>query len=549
MTKQSLQNLPEKILSTIIDFLPQNDKLNLLYTNYHFYVLVQPLLYKNLLFTKSTELKCEQSFDESLYTIIGVMKTPLATKKLNNKIYDARQQILLEALSVNIVLCKFVQNIRIEGDYHNDGNIDGLDETIYTPLYNFLLSNCPNLKSFSTFRLYENKTIVSTLEDVQLRDFNQFGSLFKSNVKNLYLDATDNLTDLDKYGNNELLQLFNRLETLVFNNETAQTLIINKLNSIFDTTKDKYFHFTNLKLIFYHCFDDPSEQILEFLNKINLNCLKRFEIVLGCDDMTCDCLTNFIKCLVRQDLNLNGLSLVQKTAHREHNYTEKFDYYVTELISSYPAKDRLKFLSIRHTPPDDFNVADGFEGNYLHRKSLYEVVLPKLNNLEILICPTFLQSIAGYEQLISNLLWNGCNCEHCNDYLPIFDKYILNHQYYDEVKSHMTDMISPILFGNVARVLSSRLSETNDMFLDVAVPLNRYWDFHTAPYQITHSKDCSIDKSAFPAIAVCVAHFLKTYVDSISDMIPTLKRCVLSGIFFDSNATDSGAKKWVCSDN
>ncbi|KAG0681351.1 hypothetical protein C6P42_004192 [Pichia californica] len=550
-TVHCLEKLPNSILNRIIDYLPQQDKLNLLYTNYQFYLNVQPLLYKNLLFTKATELKCPHTFDESLYTIVGVLNSPLATDELNNKIYDARQKILLEALTINTELCKYIENIIIEGDYHNDDYIDEIEDVILSDLLNFLMKNCLNLKRISTFNISNFNCIIPQLTNIQLKSLDQFDKILNSKVKELHFDSLNNNSiNMDKFNDTDIISLFNQLDTLTFNSEISQAIILKKLNKIISESNIKHaFTFKNLKLVCYHLFDDPTNQVCSFLKNIDFTKLKKFELVLGCDDMTCNCLNNFIKFLTNQNLNLNSLSLVQKTAHREHNYTEIFDFHITELIKQYPKKENLKTLSIRHAPPNDFNVGDGFEGNYLHRKTLYESIIPLLTGLEKLICPTFLQSISGYEQMISNLLWNGCDCEHCTDYLPIFDQYILRHQYYDEVKSRMTDMISPILFGNVGRVLSSRLEEECDMFLDTIPPLNRYWNFHSSSYQITHMENCHIDKSAFPPIAICVAHFLQEYVDSIGSMIPGLQRCVLSGVFFDRVSSEESSKNWYCSDS
>lgn len=547
----SLEQLSDPIVSRIISFLPQNDKVNLLYTNYHFYVLVQPLLYRNLLFTRSAALSCRHTYDESLYTVIGGLKTPLATASLNNKISKTRQSVLLESLTINSELCKYVENIVFAGSYSNDGKVESFHDVISLDLFEYVMKNCPNLKNTSAFDLSSYNKNFTKQQTVQLDSLKDLGSIINSPIKHLSIRSQDNLIDFNGLDDNLILVFFGQLQTLEFNEDISQSILLDKLNSLSQNVsndKEPLFHLQNLKVVFYHCFENYGEKLFSFLKRIDFKVLKRLEVAVGCDDMTCDCLQNFFHFLTKQDLKLQNLSFVQKTAHREHNYSEKFDFHITQFIKQYASRESLKFLSIRHAPPSDFNVGDGFEGNYLHRKALYEDVLPLLTNLETLICPTFLQSVAGYEQIISNLLWNGCECEHCNDYLPIFDKYILKHQYYDEEKSRMTDMISPILFGNVARVLSSRLPTGCDMFLDSFPPVCRYWDFHSAPYLITHSGECSIDKSASPPIAICVAHFLREYVDSIGLMIPTLRRCVLSGVFFDRIPVEGKDDNWVCSD-
>jgi hypothetical protein len=539
----SLQDLPDGIISKIISYLPQQDKINLLYCNYKFYQLVQPLLYKNLLFAKASVLSCPICFDESSYTVIGVLKTPLASDILNNKIYQTRQEILLNSLTINNSLTKYIENIIIEGLNLNDETIEIFEQTIISELFDFLKSNCSNLKRFSTYHTDIQNIVLPSLTHIQLSTFSNFSDIIELPIKHLELNIIDNAYNLDQFEDEKLINFFLNLETIILNNEISQYILLNKLNKILNG-KSSLIKLKNLKLIFYHYFENPYSLICSFLEKIDFNFLDSLELVLGCHDITCICLHKFNNYLIKKNINLKKLSLIQKTLHRDHNYTEAFDFLTTEILRKYPNHENLKYLSIRHMPPNDFNVDFGFEGNYLHRKELFENILPLLKGLETFISPTLLQSVACYEQMISNLLWNGCQCQHCDDYLPIFDKYIISHQYYDEMKSHMTDMISPILFGNVAKVLSKRLIGECDLFADSFPPLNKYWDFHTAPYEILHFDNCSFDKSAFPPVTTCVVHFLQSYVDTIGGMLPLLKKCVFSGVFFHRQNNS-----WICSES
>lgn len=539
----SLQQFPEDIISNIIKYLPQQDKINFLYTNFHFYQLVQPLLYRNLLFSKSSALKCPNSFDESLYTVIGGMSTPLATDSLNEKIFKSRQLILLDSLNVNIELTKYIENIIINGVILNNKSLESFEDIMVPELLQFLKSNCPNLKKFSTFNTNIQNIIVPSLTHLQLSNFQNFNDIINLQLKvdHLELKFDDNKNNLNSYEDNQIVCFFQNLQTLIFNDEISQNIVLDRLSKI----KNLKLKLKTLKLIFYHNFDSPYSIVCSFLDKIDINFLKNLELVLGCNDITCDCLHKLSNYLINKNIDLVKLSLLQKTLRRDHNYAEAFDFLITEFLKNYPNHRNLKHLLITHMPPNDFNVDFGFEGNYLHRKKLFEDVLPLLTGLETFTSSTFLQSISCYEQLISNLLWNGCTCDHCDDYLPIFDKYVSSHQYYDEMKSHMTDMISPILFGNVATVLSTRLISESQLFNDSLPPLNSYWDFHVAPYEIQHfDNDCSFDKSAFPPATTCIVHFLQDYVDSIGGMLPQLRACNLSGVFF--NKID---EKWICSES
>lgn len=526
----NLQELPDEIILRIISYLPQQDKLNLLYTNYDFYVLAQQKLYENLLFSISTALKCPDSFEESHYTVVGGVETPLATASLNKRIYETRQEILLEAITVNKELCKYIKKIAIIGEYNHNGTTSSFDDMINTQLLSYLCENCQFLVKITSNNLIFPNLTTRSLTSVQLSSLKYLEMIKFQQLKSLEFSLSEEIHDLDAYTDTELINIFKKLETLAFYDEISQSLISKRLQRI------KGFQFSNLqdlKLLYYHNFDDPYTEIINFFKFIDFAKLKSVELTIGCNDITCDCIARFTKYLIERNINVTKLALIQKTIHRDHNYTEAFDMHVTEFLKALPNRLNLKELHISHAPPVDFNVNFGFEGNYLHRKSLFEAVLPLLSSLETFNCPSFMQSIACYEQLISDLLWNGCKCPHCDDYLPIFDKYILNHKYYDEVKSHLTDMISPILIGNAAAVLSKR-GNTQKLTGWWSMPmLNRFWDFHSAPYQITHLSDCQMDKSAFRPLIKCIAHFLQAYVEAIGNMIPTLKRCVLSGVTFN----------------
>lgn len=126
---------------------------------------------------------------------------------------------------------------------------------------------------------------------------------------------------------------------------------------------------------------------------------------------------------------------------------EKWDLVVNKFILNLPnvSKD-LRLLSIRHDPPLNGKGIDTVDGNLLRRKKLYEKVLPKLTSLETIIAPTVLQSITSYEMYACDLLWNGCKCAFCSKYLPLFDKYIMNHQYFSTPDARYLDII-PIVFA------------------------------------------------------------------------------------------------------
>lgn len=537
----TLQELPEEIILQIIGYLPQQAKLNLLYTNYHFYTLVQKKLYENIMFSISPALKDPNSFQESQYTVVGGVDSPLATTSLNQRIYESRQEILLDAIMVNKELCGHIKRVAIVGEYDCNGKISSVSEAMNPQLLSYLIENCQSLKKVSCYNLVFPNIISQTFDCVQLSSLEHIKKLNFKTLKSLEFSLIEGDHNLDVCTDDEFVSLLANLKTLAFHNEISQGLVLKKIQKI-DT-----FHFSrleDLKLLYYHNFDDPYKDISMFLETINFQKLKSLELIIGCNDITCDCITRFTDYLIKKNINVRKLAFIQRTIHRDHNYTEAFDMHITEFLKNLPNVSNLKELYIYHTPPDDFNVDCGFEGNYLHRKSLYEAILPLLNGLEILNCPSFMQSLACYEQLISDLLWNGCKCQHCDDYLPIFDKYILNHKYYDEAKSRLTDMISPVLFGNAAMVLSRRGNTQRLIEWPFYPLLDKFWNFHSAPYQITHMSDCLIDQSAFNPLTKCIVHFLQQYVEAVGTMIPHLKRCVFSGLSFDRHGDT-----WYCTES
>lgn len=264
---------------------------------------------------------------------------------------------------------------------------------------------------------------------------------------------------------------------------------------------------------------------------VDLASLEELEMAIGCEEKNCDCLDTFLDDLAPKLTRLKKLSVQEKTFHRDHYLSEKWDVNINRFLLNLGSD--LKFLSIRHNPPRDGKLENNVEGNYVRRRKLYEKVLPTLKSLEILACPTLLQTCACYEILVSDLLWNGCECDYCKEVLELFDAYLMNHQYYDEEDADFRDVIAPRLFGIAGVELLSRLKIKSDLDVLKFGPGETHWDFHGYE-SINHFNDydCMFDESFFEPLAVCVSHFYKGYLEFFEKSLPNLKTVILSGSFF-----------------
>lgn len=534
MISMRLEELPSEVLQRIGQYLSQQDKVSLMYTNYHFYSTIQPTLYKKILITPAGLSKSLHSFHDAAYTVIGCLNTPLASAALNDRVFTSRQQVFLQSLQINGALCNMIKEVVI---YDPQGH-QNVTDVVQEELLEHLKKNCSNLETFTALNTNPYEIIVPSLKRVDIHKLASIEKLYGMSIKELHISSDSIPFDLDTLDRDKTAALFDNINTLVFNDALAQTLVLKFLWSHKDSIK---FNLKSCKLIHYHSGDESTLECNmlaeQFIGAINHTLLQNLEIDIGCDDLTCLCCETFSQQLAELDLHLRSLSIVQKTVQRDHNYSEKFDFHITQLLRSLPNRTELKTLSIRHEYPLDFNCVGGFEGNYLHRIQMYKNILPLLSNLQTLIAPTFMQSVSCYEQLMSDLLWNNeCMCTKCEDYTNIFDDYVQNHQYFSDYGGKFVDMFTSFLFGNVGRVMADRLVDDCDLFLARYPKLVKFWDFHSGDHDVVHinpGESCGIDATAFDPLGVVVNHFLKGYVQSITGLQGSLKEVMLSGFFFE----------------
>ncbi|QPG73091.1 hypothetical protein FOA43_000396 [Brettanomyces nanus] len=570
----TLEGLPDSILELVIDLLPQQAKFNLCLVNYKFYQVVQPELYENLIFTISSIIPSKSDFRSSLATIIGGSSNPLVSTESQRKLYNVRQEVLLQSLSINEQLAKFIKRVIVytgkeEGVFSSNSiNDKNDDDNAAFPAANLKLLDLIKKRSVNLVQFTvigdtsrgiagltkEQILLLPRLERLDITDLTYLDCLTDS-IKTLVIHKlTTNRFDL-KTSKPDIINQIGRLDSLIINDEDAQVRFLQYL--IGDNPK-LTFKFKALRLLHYHGFSDynviSTRLALQLLNYVDRETLKSLELVMGCDHITCDCLKELVNNItVKKDFDLTRMAIQQFTVHKDHNYSEKFDFYVSDLLSKMKHRSSIRYLCISYDTPNDFNIGNGIkgngiEGNWLKRKRLFAATLPKLTGLKTLVLPHFLENAAGYEQIISDLLWNGCKCSHCKDYLSLFDYYIMHHQYYNSLDGYMTDMISPILFGSAGRVMASRVIEDFNLNALKYPPLDTYWNFHKGN-GISHFKsqdknDCKFNESCFKPLTKCISHFFLEYVESYGSSLPSLNLVVMNGEYFDR--VEGKSSEWIC---
>ncbi|KAG7841526.1 hypothetical protein KL942_001405 [Ogataea angusta] len=516
MTSSSLLG---SVLPLVVPFLAQQDKLNAAYASYELYAAVVPLLYRKLLFTGRPLVDSEGS-----WTNIGSLKNPLISDKKHSEMYTLRQELLLQTLTLNKELARCVEQVVV------------VDQEILQDLAQ-VLSRCPNLRRFEVPQpdRWLGEIYTKPLESFVVTELDQLCHL-PDTVRRLKLGVLKS-ESLSVFDRQRALKKIYSLDALELAADEPSITTFLKFVQPFARLRLR-----SLSIVYYHGYNDYNHVsrtlVQQLLDKTDLATLRELEMVLGCDEMACGCLGEFCHHLVSRPFDLRRLAILQRTVHRDHNYTEKFDVAVTSLLASMPNNERLAELYIKHAPPLDAMIVHGFEGNYNKRRDLYHSTLPQLRGLERLVCPTFVWSLACYEQLMSDLLWNGCTCDHCESFLSLFDEFIMKHHYYDAASGLEKDVISPCFFSCAAATLAARFVGRP---LEHLPMLDVYWNFHSL-LNMDHDAgyECRFNQSFFRHLAACISHFLQDYVHEVSRTNPNLWHVNFSGIVFEK------ADFWVC---
>lgn len=517
-----LTELPSVVLSRILSFLPQSDVCSTAQCSKKLHHVSLERLYKRICIRKDPVYHSNIWYIDCSWTTVSGYRSLHKREDQNDYIIHLKLDRLIQSLQ-NVKYSSLVKEVIILDKVFNyeDSNEQLLDliETLEDKAKNIEVLDVPDslLKAVS----------ITSPKKIVTDDIDQIKET--KNLKSLTIQLHSNTEERFP----SVLPSLNNLEELILIDEESASLRILKTLSEVGLQKLKLKRLAFNHVHGLHDYNAVLRNLtITFVEEcVDLGSLEELEMAIGCEVKNCDCLDSFLDDLAPKLTILKKLSIQEKTFHRDHYLSEKWDVNINRFLLHLPPG--LKFLSIRHNPPRDGKLENNVEGNYVRRRKLYEKVLPTLKSLEVLASPTLLQTCACYEILVSDLLWNGCECEYCSEVLNLFDHYLMNHQYYDEEDADFRDVIAPRLFGIGGVELLKRLKNQSDLDVLKFGPGETTWDFHGYE-SINHFNDydCMFDESFFEPLAVCVSHFYKGYLEFFEQNLPNLKTVVLSGIFF-----------------
>lgn len=519
-------------------FLNQNDLLNLALTSktIHDEVAIDAL-YQTIYITKEPVLRSSEWFLETGTTYLSGYR---ALKKSNDQndlfLFDRIERLLQskhlpkikklivdrdvfsDAESGLPLLDKFIKKM-VKLDYLSDLDIREplLFEENYTEYLK--MSNLTRVKIASS----ESLAYVGSLRTLQSLEWFVLEPDF-FNVKNLE-------GPIAQYLSNNLVELNIR------DTENSSLRVIDYLHNM----GVRFRNLQSLKFNHSHSSHDYSFAESNFFETIDPSKLKKLEISIACEEKNCSCMDDFFSELASRLENLHHLGLIENTQKTQYDHytAEDWDIAISKFILKIPNVSRQLFtLCIRHNTPINGLILNNMDGNYTRRRKIYEAVLPNLRALNSLIAPTMLQSISSYEIYVSDLLWNGCVCEYCKEWLPRFDDYFMNHQYYSKEDGEYKDLVPTVFFAYVGDAIAKRYFTHLNWDLDGThlAPSGCVWNLHG--YENLHHFDnfkCDFDESYFGPLAIVVKHFFDGYMAFMVPNMPSLKTAIFSGIYYSIN--------------
>lgn len=517
-----LSDLPIPILSDILTFLPQSDVVSTALSCKKLHSVSLERLYKRICIRKDPVYHSDLWYIDCSWTTVSGYRALHKREDQNDYIIHLKLDNLIRTLQNTTYGSLIQQVVFLDEVFHFEDSYEQLRQ-----LVSILKEKAINIEVLDAPESILGATSILSLTNIVTDDIDKITNT--NHLQSLTIKLHSNSEERVP----KSLRSFESLKELILVDEESASLRILKILSEVGLPKLKL-----EKLAFNHVHGlHDYNTVLRNLTTtfieecVDLASLEELEMAIGCEEKNCDCLDTFLDDLAPKLTRLKKLSVQEKTFHRDHYLSEKWDVNINRFLLNLGSD--LKFLSIRHNPPRDGKLENNVEGNYVRRRKLYEKVLPTLKSLEILACPTLLQTCACYEILVSDLLWNGCECDYCKEVLELFDAYLMNHQYYDEEDADFRDVIAPRLFGIAGVELLSRLKIKSDLDVLKFGPGETHWDFHGYE-SINHFNDydCMFDESFFEPLAVCVSHFYKGYLEFFEKSLPNLKTVILSGSFF-----------------
>lgn len=533
-------DLEKKLVwSLVSNYLNQNDIASLARTNSFFEAEVcAPKLYETIVICKDPVMRTDKCFLDAGKSYLSGYRAVKKTPDQNDIfLYDRIHRLLASSH------LSFVKTLVIQDDVFQDKtNGHEILQTLIDKVVELDKIQSLDIRDNVLFERNYSKILklsnLTSAKVININDLNNLKSL--ENLKKLELILTIPDFEPNCLSPNVKSVLSKKIEELIVDDVECSSL---RLFQYFQNERVHFPNVTFLKFNHVHGIHDYNKTLRElttlFLKTVfNLDKILRLEMEFACEEPGCECMDDFLMDLAPRLTSLRQLGLIEKNfvSQGDHYTEENWDLVINKFILHLPrVGEQLRKLSIRHNPPLNGITTDSVEGNYIRRRTLYENVLPKLTSLQTLIAPCMLQSICAYEVLVCDLLWNGCECSFCEKALPIFDKFLMNHQYYSYKEAEYKDIIPTVFFAYAGNAMSRRFINQIDSDIKAlsVPPITRMWDLHGYE-RVNHFKDfdCLFDESAYVYLTTAVSHFFNSYMDQLVVFLPNLKTCILSGIYY-----------------
>ncbi|OBA21392.1 hypothetical protein METBIDRAFT_11913 [Metschnikowia bicuspidata var. bicuspidata NRRL YB-4993] len=490
---RSLADLPPRVLQAVLWFLPQQLLCCLARTNYRFYEPCARQLYRNIAIQVEPVLRRagppgarrHADFRELAVTTIGGLGSAAAPRAAHARLVAARIHTLVRALQVNPRLAQYVRVVAVA---------DAFGAAVGAALRG--LARCLSRVANAVRNFY--------IGDARLRAsvrYAEWAGLFRlrtlvvddlAHVRGEHLARFPQLDELVVAGvgaarriDPSAVPVLERLAHIRIRDDAAvYDAFVAALNALHAATPFVLRRLQTFNVVLTH---GNSRGRLPFLDA---RTLVNFQVSLGCDAPERCGMECLGAGLARFDFHaLKRLSVVQsgRAGLYSHRHSEKWDLVVFSFVADVLEHcAALFYVSIRHSVPLDGVIADGYEGNYLRKVQLYTAELPRLLSAGRrpavnLVLPSFVALLACYEQPMNTLLWNGCRCAHCAEYLARLDDYVLHHRYYSSEKHVFKDMQTVQMVRAMAEVLTGRMGldpNLGDMHCLGRPMRNTAWNFH-----------------------------------------------------------------------
>lgn len=447
-------DLPDAVLTRLTTYLNQQSLVNLAQTNYKFYTPCLRRLYRTLLIGRepaAPELATAEDFGETLATVIYGYRhqsDKMVSKASQVKMLTARLLVLNTALDINPALAGYIEAITVDID---DADVDEA-----------LLKQLNRLTQRREVSL--TKWVATTnIGGLELPQAKVATAWTQPQVD----DATEGVYVMDL--SLEVAQLPLLLRTLV--------LPVDNFTKLANQAPiDSMSNLTTFRWVL-----DNVDDAGDLLIRVNWRQIRALELVITAGPDTVLEVLEVVPPLP----NLKRLAIVQQSPeYNTHAANELYDVAVLGLVTAVVATlPQLKYLALVHDVPEHGNFSDGYEGNYLRRKSILGHHLARVVSAArgpvAVSMPTLLALLACYDQAMNNMLWNGCHCRHCSQYLGVIDEFLLHHRYYLPQQKGYKDINSLLLFRTVGEAMKQRLvREPTWLFSDTVPLLDAVWDFH-----------------------------------------------------------------------